>query len=491
MVIKTVCDRLTGEYSAAKYPSGHDDIDSPAVYWAYEEVVKNRLEEFDPGKPTDGIPGYLAYSHGGKRMKTRTGRFLTKKLQLDDKLNESTIRQISDKINKALFAEMEVRLDKGKAITENYRKHVGSSSCMTGCESCYTKLYEYNPDRFQQLVMFFVSDSARAIVHKLDNGKYLLDRVYSSSEHLKEEMKKYAAEKGWLWYDDGATQIQFGNEGFIDDYSEIVVSGLVYEDGEVPYMDTFFKYKVVDGKLNIYHDKATGRYDGTLDSTEGITEDGVLCSYCEEIYNDRYIIVVNGDCICEDCLHDNFVHCDHCNTWRQNAEPTVIISHSFSKMDMEVCECCIDFYLECTKCEEWFREDDIETVGDNVVCSKCLSENYHKCEDCDEWFSKLTELKCNEWVCDNCLKDYYKCRECDDYVTINEIIVATHGNTCLDCAGLGECKGQDKFDFDDFPVIEKTKINMSFKDYCSVKQTWASINYGAMEPTWGISEVSA
>ncbi len=462
-------------------------------FYVYEKELIAHMTSFEPAKPVDNIPGFLSYKQGENRVKSKTGRFLTKKLMLGERIPESTIRDIADKINSTLFADIVVRLDTGRAITENYRKHVGGSSCMSGDESCYTRLYEYNTDRFQQLIMNFVSDSARAMVHKLDNGQYLLDRVYGSSEHLKEKMQEYAAERGWLWYGDNEKDIYLGEVPEpITNYSMIVMTGLVFENDEVPYMDTFYKYRVVKCKLNIYHNYAvSGSYHGTLDSTEGTLLEGVQCVYCEEEYPERDTTEINGDTICESCLNDNFTRCYHCNTWHENDCMTTIISHSQYISSIEICDDCLDNYRECYECDGWFREGEVESIKGSNVCSKCIPENYHKCEDCDEWFSELNELKCNEWVCDSCLEDYYKCNECDDYVTLNEVVISKRGNTCLDCAGLGDCKGQSKFEFDDYPgKVEMKSITIQdmFNYYTSID---LHSNYGISRPVWTVSEVNA
>lgn len=435
---------------------GHEDIGNTDVFWAYEGIIKDRVDKFDPSKPKDGIPGYLAYNHGDKRMKTRTGRFLTKKLKLNEKLPEAIIRDISEKINEELFGEIAIRLDSGSKITDNYRHAVGNSSCMTNSEADCTKLYENNPDRFQQLVMNFVSDSARAIVAKLDNGQYYLDRVYSSSSNLKERMRKYAAGCGWLWRDNDEDTIYLGeNKDKITDYGIIKVTGLTYKNGEVPYMDTFHKYKLVKGRLDIYHHFATNDYDGRLDSTDGYIGEEGMCSWCGGDFSEDCLttLMVNSsvgdESFCDECLENNFFRCMECRNYQVYDEGTEITTHIHLRGTRIVCDSCLSGggYSDCRECGDWFNNDEILTVDGGEYCSECAEQHFTLCEDCDDWVSE-SHVVDGKFVCEDCLDSYCKCEDCGEHLTIYQVIEKEGGYKCIDCAGLGDIKGQSKFEFD-------------------------------------------
>jgi hypothetical protein len=268
------------------------EIYRAGVYMSYGRYagLMRRLEDLQPGKPEDGTSGFLAYNVPGKdRMKMKTGRFLTRRLNLNSGfLSDSVIQHIASAINESLFPDLGVRLDKGSAITRNYRNEVGGHSCMTGgCAEC-TKLYEMNPDKFQQLIMEQNGDSARAIVHKLDSGEFAIDRVYATSEYLKNRMKEYAAGQGWrnVYEVDGGT-----------------VSGLEYDDNCIPYMDSMIWGTVRGGLLTISTEEGG---DCTLQNTDGTLENGSVC--CENC----------GDNVSEDNVYyaEDGGYCEHCYSER-------------------------------------------------------------------------------------------------------------------------------------------------------------------------------
>ena len=487
-----VRNALLGGYQSEKYPP-EGDVDSADVYYTYRDKVCDEIDKFDPGKPKDGIPGYLAYNHGDKRMKTRTGRFLTKKLKLTDKLSETIIRGISDKINAELFAELDIRLDSGSKITDNYRHNVGSVSCMTGDSADCTKLYEDNPDRFQQLVMNFISDSARAIVVKLDNGQYFLDRVYCSSSHLRNKMQEYAIEHDWLWYNSG--HIYLGDEGETHNYDMIVVSGLTFTQGEVPYMDTFYRYAIVNGKLDIFHTEINRSHDGNTDNTDGHLGESATCEWCGDNYHEDNVMYIEDLPICNSCLEDNFFHCGVCDKYHENDGAITISTHIRYNNCISVCGDCLDNYTECVECEGRFINSEIVQVdGVDDTCTKCAEQNAILCEDCDDWCSEATEVD-GEAVCNKCLDVYLQCDNCDKYFTVYQIIENVDEYKCIECAGLGDCKGQSKFDFDD--PSKTTEKPLTFDTITIEKHLQEGYlgfppdcyQYGIERPTWNISEV--
>lgn len=197
------------------------------------------LEELEPSKCEDGSIGFVAYNVGEKRMKMRTGRFLIRKLGLVEMgVKESYVQRIAESVN-LLLNDPIVRFDSGQDIVRNYRKEVGGHSCMTGDNAGCVGMYADNPDRYCQLVMVSGNNSARAMVVRTDCGEFYMDRIYSDSEVLKEKMVEYAKRAGWLSFDCG------------DHNKSMSVSGVRYEDGEVPYQDTFHYGTVAGACLNL------------------------------------------------------------------------------------------------------------------------------------------------------------------------------------------------------------------------------------------------
>jgi hypothetical protein len=350
--------------------------------------IVTKLKELYPGKPTDGTENFIAYTVPGKdRMKLKTGRFLVRKLNIQELgISDKQISEIADRINKILFPNLDVRLCKGKEITENYHNEIGGHSCMTGSDSVCVGLYEINPDRFQQLIMRKDKNSARAIVHWLDNGRYFMDRVYSDNETLRDDMRKYAIKKGWGYR-------LCDKPGFYDveniDAENIIISGLLYEDGRIPYMDTLIKYLVKDERLVIFHPAVAQAYDGYLQNTDGNLEDRYTCESCGDVINEDEIFYLWDCYYCEDCFNERGFCCSHCG-------------------------------------ELGWIEDGIEIQDSGeTVCQYCADRCYGVCKDCGEYFGKLEQGD----YCSNCIDNHTFCIECGE-----ESDDLDQGGMCQDCA---------------------------------------------------------
>jgi hypothetical protein len=349
----------------------------------------DRLDRYKPTKPDDDTEGFLAITVGKNksRMKNKTGRFLGTKLKLSDWLSDETIRALADKINLTLWNEPKVRLDTGKQIRLNYLHGVGSHSCMTGNESNRQKrvsFYEINPDRFSMLVMTMGKDSARALVHKLDNGRHLLDRIFYSTSSLVEKMQEYGRKQGWI--------LRGEYEGV--NMNDLIVSGLNFVQGNLPYADTLYEYNIKKGKLNIFHPSAKYKSFGSLQTGGGIINlHSNVCRACgmEIDLDDEDDIVhqVEGYWYCEDCFGDRFTTCEDCEE---------IVS----------------------------RDDTCRTANDKYVCNSCLIDYYSSCDDCQEYFDKenspLNDIGGDKYVCDDCLSEYTKCSQCGDYFGDDDMV---------------------------------------------------------------------
>ncbi len=342
------------------------------AWMKYRHSIRRRLEQLEPDKPEDETSGFLAYSVGDDkpRMKIKIGRFFTKKLQLNSGyLNDVAIHKISTAILMKLWPNIKTELVKGSDITIAYADEVGGHSCMTGGCSDYTRLYEANPYRFQMLIMRHGNNSARAIVHKLDNGKYLLDRVYSDCEDLKTMMVNYAIDHNWHYH---------GGICCVDE-SELVVSDLCYCDGEVPYMDTLTEYRLSGSKIDIMYSGG----DGTLDSTCGDIENRNCCESCGDAMCDDDTHYVGDYCYCEHCYCANFFRCEHCE-------------------------------------EDQSNNDQVHIKDENIyICQYCANSNYHQCKDCSDYYSidGLHDTYYEQYVCESCIENYVYCEGCNEYFT--------------------------------------------------------------------------
>ena len=359
------------------------------------------LTDLSPNKPDDGVAGFLAYDvDGHSRMKMRTGRFLTRKLKLNNNfLPDTSIQTIAAQINTKLFGNAdEIRLDSGERITRNYQSNVGGSSCMSGDSAEYTRLYADNPDKIKQLVMVSVNDSARAIVHVLDNGQYHMSRVYSTSEELKERMRNYACDKGWL--------VSAG-----EDKNMLIVSDLDYTDGEIPYADSLTGYRINSKGLTMVHTSLD--HDGILDSTCGELNDNKCCC-CGESISEDDSYDEEGEIYCESCHDATFTRCGHCDEVYNTDDCTYVESTK-----MSVCRYCLErHYACCEDCGDYFKTDDTHTVDDKTVCNNCL-EKYTFCDECKTYHNDDDCVWTEEWnevYCDGCLNEIiesYVSKDCE------------------------------------------------------------------------------
>ncbi|KKK84203.1 hypothetical protein LCGC14_2785740, partial [marine sediment metagenome] len=246
-----------------------------------------------PGKPDDESTGFIAFDVPGKdRLKLKTARYLIRKCKLNEvaSLNDEQIRSLAEKINSLLWTDEElnnVELIRGKAITEAYENEIGGSSCMTGCNSSCTRLYALNPTRFEMLIIRSGNDSARAIIHKLDNGRKLLGVVYTTAEHLYDKMQNYATKQNWILY---ANKDQ--------DKITWIMSDLQYNDGEIPYMDVLTSGEIHDNLLTVSYN--SGSFE--LCNQNGDLEGGYHCENCGDyIYEDDVYNDGDGNVYCEYC----------------------------------------------------------------------------------------------------------------------------------------------------------------------------------------------
>lgn len=370
--------------------------------------LRDKLSGYAPSKPVDNSHNFIAFNSGEQRMKIKTGKFLAKKLGLKDKISDESIQKAAANINIALFG-CEVKISKEKAITEHYQNATGGNSCMTGSCCEYTLMYEQNPNRYSILTIESGNDSARAMLVKLDNGKYLLDRVYATSESLKRELYDYGRKNGY--YSDWSSN---GMDNFSN--SELVVSGLEYTNGHVPYQDTLTKYKFMDdGHLMIFSDNCGDfDYDGMLESTEGYLEKLQICCCCGEAVNedDQYYGQDGGGPYCCDCYYNEYFTCEYCGEDCQQNEATVIGEEPFCV------DCRDELFDRCHVCDEYHSIDaGAQTVGDELVCIDCLNRNYTLCDSCEKYAE-----------CDD-VNDNGNCPDCVDLIRIHKSNVKEKENS--------------------------------------------------------------
>ncbi len=383
----------------------------PEKWISTSTEIFGNLDRLNPGICTDGDVGKISFGPDDKRMKIRTSRFLTRKLHLNSGfLDDVQIRSIQTHIDDILFGDMiKTFISTGSDITKNYKDGVGGSSCMAGCCSKYTKLYENNPDVYSQLIIKRGNDSARAMVVKLDNGRFMLDRIYATAENLIPKMEDYAKDQHWIsaWCKDP------GLRG--EDSMDLIVTGISYVNGEVPYQDTLDFGRIRDGLLDMMANSNHG-YDFSMDDTNGNINgenNYASCSYCGCGLPEDGTYFYSGEYYCEYCFNERAFTCDHCCETASKDDSQYIENEG-----AHVCSYCAEnHYANCDECERCFSTECIRFVEseERYVCEGCLDQHYQECTDCHEFFSELIELEEGDEVCEDCRENKLQ-KDIDDCI---------------------------------------------------------------------------
>lgn len=410
------------------------DEKSRKVWYDRQKTLYRLILTLRPDRPNDKSINFIAFNVPDKdRMKIKTGRFLSRKLSLNSGfLSDKGLQKIADAINLELFGVQKdkIKLLTGADITSAYRQAIGSISCMTGPDCGKTRLYESNPKRFSMLIMTFGNDTARGIVHKLDNGKYLLDRVYGSSETIKSEMQNYAKRTNWLYR--GSTELAgtriYQGETEIFDYSDIMVSDLEYEDGEIPFMDTLKNGCIGSNLLTISYSES----DYSLDNTCGILESGYCCEGCGENVHEDDAYSSGGYTYCRFCFDEHFFYCEGCGKDCNNDDSVHI-----EDTGEYVCTYCAETSRHyCGDCNSWYKDATYLEGVEVAVCNSCL-KNYLVCDDCNEYHHIDNHVFIENGghdLCDNCAAEYPTCESCGDQCRKSELIEIEDGdNICEYC----------------------------------------------------------
>ena len=358
------------------------------IGWAMGEINYRH-----PDKPDDGSTNFIAFDVPGKdRAKLKTTRYLIRKCKLGEiaSLNDEQIRDLAEKINSLLWTIEElndIELIRGKAITNAYAKNVGGSSCMTGGNFSYTRLYEINPARFEMLIIRSNNDSARAIIHKLDNGRKLLGVIYTTANYLFNKMENYAVKQNWILYSDPA----------ITNKNSWIMSDLQYNDGEIPYMDVLASGKINGALLTVSYN--SGSFE--LHNQDGSLVSGYYCEICNDhVHEDDIFGDNNGNIYCECCFNENFIHCPDCSEIAHSGDAVFI-----ENKKVYVCSYCVNkHYYSCETCNEYFELDDIRIINDANYCENCFDEIADYCENCNAVFytEDLTSVNDSGPLCEDC-----------------------------------------------------------------------------------------
>jgi hypothetical protein len=301
-----------------------------------------------------------------------------------------------DKLNGKKFFELVEGDDILKYYHEkNYDVNSGdlSNSCMR-YEKCqkFLNIYTKNPNQVKLLVLKLNPDSekiiGRSLIWKLDNGKYYMDRVYTSFSSDIDLYRKYAKENSYLDY--------------YDDDSELVVSLENFDFKYYPYMDSMIYLDIDSGKIS---NRGEGRELQCTDGTWNDADDDENYVYSER-YGER--IERDNAVWCEDlddyCYIDDSYYLEYKNCWVSDRADVVSSNETG------------DYYLsdDAVRSEyldDWILSDDsISILKSSDMKSYDYISTAHKIEVVKDCISNedTIEAFCYKITLDDEIKYYFR-----------------------------------------------------------------------------------
>ena len=147
---------------------------------------------------------------------------------------------------------------------------------------------------------------------------------------------------------------------------------------------------------------------------------------------------IDSGLYCKECNH-NLKICADCD----ERTDELFEVHNCDGELAYVCQNCLDnHYYMCNHCNQYFHEDNVHWIGDDIcVCSSCLEQYYSFCHHCDDYFLNeelhvAVNSQGNEvYICDFGLGDYVSCEHCGRYVHSDDVISAfdQNGNSISIC----------------------------------------------------------
>ncbi|MCX7001874.1 MAG: hypothetical protein NTV22_01210 [bacterium] len=363
-----------------------------------------------------------------KRIRTTLGKYIRRQCGIGkDDLRDNLLNALCGYVFRIVeFADSmppEFIILTGQAISDFYR--VGPTSCMSGNSAKYTHFYAINPDKValvteRRMLPVPTNDGkcemelrARALLWTSDKGARMLDRVYISigDSHHNEGCCEEKLGNGSVCICDTiinrfrtwALKNKIINRGSLCDRFDVTMNVADY----VPYMDTLcYGSYVDDDTLRI-----TNKHDEySLQSTSGNRPeaDGTICNSCGERIGDDNVYWGDDDPYCSSCFYDRYFICRECGETYGNDDCTVVKDHDYCD------ECAGRLFVMCDVCDEHVAANGLTTVnisdGTNAVCESCLEE-YVCCAGCLEYFDGAlihTSDEGDEVLCEACFEDKHE-----------------------------------------------------------------------------------
>jgi hypothetical protein len=225
--------------------------------------------------------------YSGNRNQIRLGKLVNK--ILGNKYNDSQVETFVNKLKSNLESKQTFHIVSGNDIRDVYdvkkQAYAGKGSLGMSCMNTrdFFDLYTENQNSCRMLLLMELTESGykivgRSLIWKLDSCvtedglklevPYLIDRIYTSDDHLEYKFRDYAKQNGWAYKTyqgfGWRKEITFQNKLFKVKMTVKIKPG---EYKVYPYMDTFTRLDILSGIL--HNDNDTDKQGHILSSTQG------------------------------------------------------------------------------------------------------------------------------------------------------------------------------------------------------------------------------
>ncbi|MCX7003938.1 MAG: hypothetical protein NTV22_11795 [bacterium] len=231
---------------------------------------------------------------------------------------------------------------------------------------------------------------ARALLWTSDKGDRMLDRIYVGIEDSRHNEGACEGELGsgkacvceeiinrfHTW----ALKNKIINRGSLTGQFDVTMRVSEY----VPYLDTLCCGTYIDEDMLLISNKV-GEYTLRSLSGERPGNQAQRCCGCGRALDDNDIHWAHDDEYCCECFHDRFFYCHNC-------DQVYDVDHSITVNDHDYCEECVkELFACCGACHEYHVKGSMAPAhvadGTLTVCEDCL-EGYVCCTGCLEYFDE-------------------------------------------------------------------------------------------------------
>ena len=380
---------------------------TPTVDWLKQvghEIFVSNFKSHYVGVSLDN-PSKISYANRiehkhdqDRRMRTTIQRYLARNFEEQYcEMNERAIEMFVEKFKKEAagnLLEKYFSVIKGRPIVEKYSEQWGGGTCMTGCDSKYTKMYAINDDVVSMLLFDNGHTKARALLWKVedtDTGEFhtLCDRVYPNSGPHLEFFADYCAKKGYITrIGNSHPTSRFDNDECT--LPEVKVSSgkryttrvVLPSDDSMPYLDTLHWGVDCGTTIQLFTSTKATKVKQCFCSTSGdwSSYGYPRCKSCTKDIDpihfdeDNVRMCSNGYVWHGDCYEQEHFKCSKCECdCRSNSSVDVIVRGGSTE---EWCYGCYSRYATaCDDCGGTFRRSLVSEGDGGRYCDDCIGDH--------------------------------------------------------------------------------------------------------------------